>query len=134
MIDHRSALIYAMVLTSAADNEMTDSELQTIGEIVKFLPAFNGYNPEELPEDANRCAQLLAEENGFDRIIDEIVASLPERLRETAYALALEVVAADGVASQEELRLMEILRHNLDIDRLAAAAIERGVRARYMSA
>jgi hypothetical protein len=29
------------------------------------------------------------------------------------------------------MRLLEILRHHLNIDRLIAAAIERGVRARY---
>ena len=34
-------------------------------------------------------------------------------------------------ASQEELRLLELLRHGLDIERLAAAAIERAARARY---
>jgi uncharacterized tellurite resistance protein B-like protein len=57
--------------------------------------------------------------------------ALPDRLRETAYALACDVVAADGTAAQEELRLLEIMRHSLDIDRLNAAAIERGAAARY---
>ena len=39
---------------------------------------------------------------------------------------------ADGQASQEELRLLEMVRHSLDIDRLVAAGIERGARARHM--
>ncbi|WP_120495421.1 tellurite resistance TerB family protein [Kiloniella sp. EL199] len=134
MTDYRSALVYVMVLTSAADSDMTDSELSTIGEIVKFLPVFKGYNPEDLPMDSRECANLLEGEDGIDRVLDKVVAALPEHLRETAYALALEVVAADGIASQEELRLLEILRHTLDIERLAAAAIERGARARYMHA
>ncbi|WP_417433007.1 tellurite resistance TerB family protein [Kiloniella sp.] len=134
MTDYRSALVYVMVLTSAADSDMTDSELTTIGEIVKFLPVFKGYNPEDLPMDSRKCADLLEGEDGIDRVLDQVVAALPEHLRETAYALALEVVAADGIASQEELRLLEILRHTLDIERLAAAAIERGARARYMHA
>jgi hypothetical protein len=42
------------------------------------------------------------------------------------------VVAADGRAQQEDLRLLEMIRHRLDIDRLIAAAIERGARARSM--
>ena len=61
-------------------------------------------------------------------MIDE---ALPERLRETAYALAVDVVAADGVASQEELRLLEIFRHTVKVGRLEAAAIERGAAARF---
>jgi hypothetical protein len=52
-------------------------------------------------------------------------------LRETAYALACDVVAADGRATQEELRLLELLRHRLEVGRLPAAAIERGARARH---
>ena len=31
----------------------------------------------------------------------------------------------------EELRILELLRHRLDVDRLAAAGIERGARARH---
>jgi len=48
--------------------------------------------------------------------------------------VALDVAAADGAASQEELRLLEMLRYRLAVGRLPAAAIERGARARYMRA
>jgi hypothetical protein len=41
-------------------------------------------------------------------------------------------VAADSRAGQPELRLLEEMREELNIDRLAAAAIERGARARHM--
>jgi len=41
------------------------------------------------------------------------------------------VAAADGKASQEELRLLEMIRDRLDIGRLPAAAIERAARARH---
>ena len=50
---------------------------------------------------------------------------------ETAYALACDVVAADGNISQEEARLLQMLRQSLDIDHLIGAAIERGARARF---
>ena len=59
--------------------------------------------------------------------------ALPERLFETAYALACDVAAADGSLGQGELRLLEEVREELDIDRLHAAAIERGARARHMT-
>jgi hypothetical protein len=59
--------------------------------------------------------------------------SLPDPMRETAYALACEIAAADRHIEQEEIRLLEILRHKLDIVRLVAAVIERGVQARYQS-
>jgi tellurite resistance protein len=52
---------------------------------------------------------------------------------ETAYAVACDIVAADGEANQEELRMLEMIRFRLDVDRLTAAAIERGARARHMA-
>ena len=39
MIDHYRALIYSMVLASAADGDMTDAELLTIGENVQLRPS-----------------------------------------------------------------------------------------------
>ena len=39
--------------------------------------------------------------------------------------------AADAAATQEELRVLELIRHRLEVDRLSAAAIERGARARH---
>ena len=50
---------------------------------------------------------------------------------ETAYALACDVAVADSRLTQEELRLLEMIRFRLEVDRLSAAAIERGARARH---
>ena len=131
MFSHHSALIYGMVMVSAADRNMTDAELEMIGEIVNFLPIFNDYDPSLLTKTTAACAELLDSDDGLDRAFDVIKASLPPRLRETAYALACDVAAADGEPHQEVIRLLEIMRHRLDIDRLVAAAIERGARARF---
>jgi hypothetical protein len=134
MIDQQSALIYTMVLASAADSDMTDAELEMIRDIVTHLPVFEGYDAGNLPAAANACVDLLAGTDGLDSVLDTIRDSLPERLRETAYALACEIVAVDLDASQEELRLLEMLRYRLDLERLVAAAIERGARARFEKA
>ena len=109
MNESHSALIYTMVLVSAADRDMTDSELQTMGDIVKHLPAFEDFDPAHLPKIAKECAALLADPEGLEKIIGMIETGLSPRLRETAYALACDVAAADGRASQEELRVLEIL-------------------------
>jgi tellurite resistance protein len=131
MINHHDALIYTMVLAAAANQDMTDEELRTIGEIVNYLPIFKDFDSKRLPTVARECAEHLTNEDGLDRVLGEIKRALPASLRETAYALACDVIAADGKASQEELRLLEMLRDQLAIDMLAAAAIERGSRARH---
>ncbi|EPX86336.1 Tellurite resistance protein TerB [Rubellimicrobium thermophilum DSM 16684] len=77
---------------------------------------------------------LMQEEDGLDRLFDSVRRALPERLWETAYALACDVAAADGRISSAEARMLEEIRHELQVDRLHAAAIERGARARYQRA
>lgn len=130
-ISPQAALIYVMVIVSAADSNMTDEELMTIGEIVKTLPIFRDFDRETLVATGAECAELLADEDGLERVLERVKAALPGHLNETAYALACDVAAADGKAGQEELRLLEMIRHHLNVDRLPAAAIERGARARY---
>ena len=87
---------------------------------------------DKLDEVATSCTELLGDADGLDRALDIIKAALPAKLYETAYAVACDIAAADVSASQEELRLLEMLRHRLGVDRLCAAAIERGARARHM--
>lgn len=131
MLTPQDALIYTMVMVAAADRDMTDPEVSTIGEIVGHLPIFQDFEHGRLPQTAAACADLLQKDDGLDVALGQIKQALPARLRETAYALACDIVAADTKASQEELRLLEMIRHRLDVDRLTAAAIERGARARY---
>lgn len=130
---HHAALIHTMVMVAACDGDLNDAELRAIDGLVHTLPVFRDYKISHLDGDAAACAQLMAEEDGLEQTLEQIVGGLPERLTETAYLLACEVAAADHALLQEELRLLEILRHRLGVDRLHAAAIERGVRARFIT-
>ena len=132
-IDPQSALVYLMVMVSASDADMTDEELRTMGELVRFMKVFQDFDEARLPELAEECSALLQDPDGLEHALKLLRGSLPVRLRETAYAIACDIAAADGYATQEELRLLELLRHRLEIDRLIAAAIERGARARHMT-
>ncbi|HUD51440.1 tellurite resistance TerB family protein [Parvibaculum sp.] len=126
-----TALVYVMVTMSAVDSAMSDNELRTIGEIVKHLPAFRNFDTGRLIPIAKECASILQEDGGLDAVFGLVKDALPAQLRETAYALAVEVASADLAVGQEELRLLQILRDALGIEKLIAAAIERGARARY---
>jgi len=133
MLDHHRALIYTMVIVSAADSELPDAELRIIGDIVRDLPVFRDFDEGELPKILNDCTELMSGEDGLEETLKAIKAALPAKLRETAYAIACDLVASDGEASQEELRIIELIRHRLNLERLVAAAIERGARARFQT-
>ena len=57
MLDHHRALIYTMVIVSAADSELPDAELRIIGDIVDDLPVFRDFNQRELPKALNDCTE-----------------------------------------------------------------------------
>lgn len=130
-IDHHTALIFTMVLVSAAEGVMTDAELGTIGQQVRYLPVFRGFDHDRLTAVGRECAELLRREDGLDLACDMIAEALSPRLRETAYAVACDVAAADGTLAEEEANLLEFLRRRLSIDRLVAAALERATQARF---
>ena len=133
MLDPHGALICPMVIVSAADRDMTDAELAIIGDIVGHLPVFREFDRKRLPKVLEDCSKMLNREDGLEEAFAEIRTVLPGNLRETAYAVACDVAAADGEASQEELRVLEMIRHRLNIDLLIAAGIERGARARFQT-
>ncbi|MGA8755612.1 MAG: tellurite resistance TerB family protein [Stellaceae bacterium] len=133
MLDHHRALIYTMVIVSAADRNMPDSELHAFAEIIGHLPIFEDFDQNDLPGLFNDCVELISRENGLEETLQAIKAGLPLKLHETAYAIACDLVATDREATQEELRVLELLRHRLKIERLTAAAIERAARARFQT-
>lgn len=130
-VSPQDALIYVMVTMSAADRTMTDNELRRIGGIVQRLPAFEDFDIERLVTVAEECGDLLNQDDSLDTVLDLIANALPPKLYDTAYALAVDVAAADLDVGQEELRLLQLIRDRLDLDNLVCAAIERGARARF---
>ncbi len=128
----QDALVALMIAVSASDENIRTAELVAIQRIVNHLPVFAAYDADRIRQIAQSVFDLLEEEDGLDALFGLIRDGLPERLHETAYALSCDVAAADGRLRDTELRMLQEIRDELEIDRLHAAAIERGARARHM--
>jgi len=122
-----------MVLTSAVDRNMNDTELQRIGNIVHNYPAFKGIDSNLLTHIAEDCAEVLNGPGGVEHMLALIETALPAKLRETAYAFAVEVAAVDLKVVVEELEFLDLLAGRLHLDRLVVTAIERSARARHQT-
>ncbi len=129
----QDCLVAVMIAVSASDEQIQTAELVKIETAVNNLPVFGDYDEDRVNIVAQTVFDLFSDEDGLDALFGLIRDSLPERLFETAYALACDVAAADGTLADTELRLLEEIRYELNLDRLHAAAIERGARARHMS-
>lgn len=132
-LSDQDCLIALMVAVSASDENIRTAELIKIQSNVNMLPVFANYDTDRLNVVSQTVFDLFDQEDGLDALFGLIRENLPERLFETAYALACDVAAADGKLAEPELRLLEEMRYELDIDRLHAAAIERGARARHIT-
>lgn len=130
-ISTQDALIYIMVTMSAADQEMTDAELAQIGSVTRRLPIFASFNQTRLIEVARNCGAILSEPSGLDTVLQIAHDVIPKKFYDTAYAVAVEIAAVDLHVEQEEIRILQMLRDRLSLDKLTCAAIERGAIARF---
>ncbi len=126
-------LVAVMLAVSVSDSKMRTAELLRIETSVNHLPVFASYDMDRIRKVSEIVFDLFSEDDGLDALFGLVRENLPDYLWETAYALACDVAAADGTLHGPELRILEEIRYELSIDRLHAAAIERGARARHMT-
>jgi len=127
------ALILVRVATASSDEGVSDRELGIIRHLIERSPVFEGYDLSQLETVANAAVDKT-NSAGFEGVLDQAAAAIPERLHDTAYALAVEVAVVDVQLPQEELRLLEMVRDRLDLDSLVTGAIEASARARMRKA
>jgi len=120
-----------MVVVSASDGAMDERELHAIADVTSSLPVFRGFDGDRLRAVVEDCSAILQEDEGLRAVLGLVAETLSEPLRETAYWLALEMALIDHRVALEEIRVIETIRRALGIDKLIAAALERGARARY---
>ena len=128
----QDCLVAVMIAVSASDEQIRTAELVKIESAIDNLPIFATYDVDRMKTVSQMVFDLFAEEDGLDALFGLVTDNLPERLFETAYALACDVAASDGLLDETELRFLGEIRYQLNIDRLHAAAIERGARARHV--
>ncbi|MFT3687635.1 tellurite resistance TerB family protein [Paenirhodobacter sp.] len=128
----QDALVAVMVAVSASDETIRTSELVAIERTVNHMPVFADYDIDRIAAVAQTVYALFEEEEGLEALFGLVRDALPQKLFETAYALACDVAAADGALYQPELRMLEEIRGELSIDRLHGAAIEWSARVRHM--
>jgi hypothetical protein len=134
MLGHEAALIYAMVVATGADREITHEEIDLIGDLVDHLPIFCAIDRARVTELATACSKLLSEPGGIEQVYAQIRAALAGRLREAAYALSCDVIALDDRLRRDAMQALERIRVLLEIDLAKARTIERAARGRSRAA
>ena len=71
--NHHSALIYTMVLMAAADRDMSDAEMSSIGDMIGHLPVFRDFDRAQIAKTAAACVDILNGKEGLDAVLKKIV-------------------------------------------------------------
>ncbi|MCI5044165.1 MAG: tellurite resistance TerB family protein [Aquisalinus sp.] len=129
----QEAIIYLMVMISASDGTIRESELRTIGRVVRSFPLFSDQDEAQLVETSEACGKLMSSDGGLHKVLAAAEAALPAHLAETAYAAAVDVVTADEELDPTEIRVLELIRNSLSVSDDGAQAIEQAARARHMT-
>ena len=127
----QDALIAVMVAVSASDETIRTVELIAIERMVNHMPIFADYDIDRIRPVAQTVYSLFEEEEGIEALFGLVRAGLPEKLFETAYALACDIGAADGRLYEGEVAMLAEIRHQMNIPRLHAAAIELSAQVRH---
>ncbi|MEC7091978.1 MAG: tellurite resistance TerB family protein, partial [Pseudomonadota bacterium] len=91
----QQVLIHLMLAMAAADEAISDAELSRVERLIDFLPVFENFPPEDLDIVTDSFVELMSVEEGLDSLMTLLANTLPDELHETAYALAVEIAAAD---------------------------------------
>ena len=96
----------------SADNQITDSEKASLSRLLHSKQKFIGIDIAPLYAKSFN----LRTELGQLKYISACCELIKEEDKETVFALALEVLLADGTLEKEEKNLIEILSNRLKID------------------
>ncbi|MEM9704545.1 MAG: tellurite resistance TerB family protein [Pseudomonadota bacterium] len=129
----QEAIIYLMVMSSASDGRIAESELRAIGRVVRSFPLFSDADEQGLVETAEACGRLMASDDGLHKVLTAAHSALPAHLNETAYAAVVDVVTADENLDPTEIRILELVRETLAVPDDGAQAIEHAARARHLT-
>jgi tellurite resistance protein len=92
----------------ASDGYLSDEEAQSIPFILSRMKLFQGYSDEMMRRLFDKLLSKM-KKDGVGALILLAKDTLPEKLRETAFAIATDLVLADGVVTPEEKAFLDEL-------------------------
>ncbi|MGL6097387.1 MAG: tellurite resistance TerB family protein [Fimbriiglobus sp.] len=103
-----------LLAACAADGHIAEEEAVGMWSSLERMKLFQNYTPDKFNQMMGVLIKVL-KRDGVDKLVDKCLEGLPDELRETAFANAVNIVLADGVVEDEEKQLVEKLQAKLEI-------------------
>jgi uncharacterized tellurite resistance protein B-like protein len=107
---------FAGVLLSAvaSDGHISDEEIRGLSTILTRMRLYDNWTPDKFNSMLNRLLGMLKRE-GPDAVLSRCAPILPEKIRETAFANACDLLLADGGIEDAEKDFLDLLQKKLEI-------------------
>jgi len=109
---------------TASDGYLSDSEVQSLSLSLSRMKLFQDYSDDTTAKMLDRFLGIIRNEDGNELFL-RAKQYLPHDLRETAFAVATDLVLADGLVTDEEKTFLEQLHRSLEIPDSIALDIVR---------
>lgn len=123
-LNKREAVAAILLVVVAADGHISDEEARGFSNVVNRMQLYREQSGTDFSQMMDKLIGLLKKQ-GAPFVLEKAVASVPTDLRPTVFALATDMVFADGSVEDEEKELLENIQRALSIpDDLALKIIE----------
>jgi len=103
-----------MLLVVASDGYLADDEIRLLNATFSRMKLFRSYSDDVMRRMIDNLCNMLRRE-GSKVIFDAAIATLPHDLYDTVFAIATDLVLADGEVTEEEEDLLGSLCRALDL-------------------
>ncbi len=103
-----------LVIAMAADGYATDEEVRALRDSLYRMQLFKRFDEEHMAKMIDKLLGIM-QRQGPDALFQGAQASLPDELRETAYAVAADMTLTDGTLDASEQEFLSELATALAI-------------------
>jgi tellurite resistance protein len=116
------AFVGIILSSVAVDEVINKEELMVVSQTIGRMQAFRRFHPQQVVNMLNNFLQIIKRE-GVGNIVNSAKNTLNKEMRETAFALAIDIILADGVVEQKEKEFLESLQEILGLSNELATKI-----------
>lgn len=118
------ALIALMIASMEANGHTSPEEAQRAHHMIWSMRRFRHRDGEDVDELIDTVRERM-EQSGIDAVLEQAVGMLPARLRQSAFAVATDLLLADAVLQRSERRFLLGLAKGLGLPPKLAQEILR---------
>lgn len=125
-LSQAEALAAIAVAALAADGYLLDEERQSLVSAMAGLQVFKKYSSQQRLKLLEKLFDLLRQK-GAHTLVHSAKDALPPKLRETAFAVAINMVMADGTLVESEREFLRQLEQVLEIPDAVASQMVKSM-------